>query len=79
MDELIKFIAASLRISHSEIDDSSSMSDIPEWDSLSHMSLIAAIEEKYTIRFTGDDIASMQSISQINEKINKYHKANKLN
>tara|TARA_B100001250_G_scaffold412252_1_gene442977 strand:- start:1142 stop:1366 length:225 start_codon:yes stop_codon:yes gene_type:complete len=72
MDDLIQTIAASLRISPTMLSHNSSMSEIPEWDSLSHMSLITEIEEKYQIRFTGDDIASMQSISEIDKKIKSY-------
>tara|TARA_Y100001978_G_C23683075_1_gene430199 strand:- start:732 stop:965 length:234 start_codon:yes stop_codon:yes gene_type:complete len=69
MEELIKIVAETLRVDPSKLSNLSKMTDIPEWDSLSHMSLIAELEEKYNIQFTGDDIASMQSISEINEKI----------
>ncbi len=69
MEDLIKIVAETLRIEPSKLCNLSKMTDIPEWDSLSHMSLIAELEEKYDIQFTGDDIASMQSISEINEKI----------
>ena len=74
MDDLIQTIAGSLRISPSMLSQNSSMSDITEWDSLSHMSLITEIEEKYQIRFSGDDIASMQSIAAIEKKIKQYKK-----
>jgi len=69
MEELIKIVAETLRVDPSKLSKLSKMTDIPEWDSLSHMSLIAELEEKFNIQFTGDDIASMQSISEINEKI----------
>ena len=69
MEELIKIVAETLRVDPSKLRNLSKMTDIPEWDSLSHMSLIAELEEKFNIQFTGDDIASMQSISEINEKI----------
>ena len=69
MEELIKIVAETLRVDPSKLSKLSKMTDIPEWDSLSHMALIAELEEKFNIQFTGDDIASMQSISEINEKI----------
>jgi len=72
MEELIKIVAETLRVEPSKICNLSKMTDIPEWDSLSHMSLIAALEDKYNIQFTGEDIASMQSIYEINEKIILY-------
>ena len=72
MDDLKKIIAASLRISPSTLSDNSTMNDIVEWDSLSHMTLITEIEEKYEILFTGEDIATMQSIAEIHKRIKKY-------
>jgi len=72
MEELIKIVAETLRVDPSKISNHSKITDIPEWDSLSHISLIAELEDKYNIQFTGDDIASMQSICEINEKITLY-------
>lgn len=35
--------------------------DIEEWDSYTHMELIAAIEEKFQIRFEGEDVLKFVS------------------
>jgi|TARA_B110000438_G_C15820656_1_gene654313 acyl carrier protein len=35
--------------------------DIPEWDSIGHMSLISAIEEKFSISMETDDIIDFSS------------------
>lgn len=60
------------RIPENSISDEAKMSDIPAWDSLSHMNLIVDIEREYGIQLSGDDIAEMQSIVKIMEILNRY-------
>lgn len=50
-----------------ELPDSAGMADVQGWDSLTHMDLIAQIEETYSLELTGDEIAEMQSIGSIRE------------
>jgi acyl carrier protein len=38
---------------------------IPEWDSTSHMMIILAMEEKFGVELTPDDVVSMTSIPKI--------------
>jgi len=52
----------------------SSMEDIPEWDSLKHIQLIIAIEEKFDITIDFSDTLDMTSIPLIKNKILKYLK-----
>lgn len=44
-------------------------SDIEGWDSLTHINLIAAIQEEYDIRFSMDDVTSMKSVNDMIETI----------
>jgi acyl carrier protein len=37
----------------------------PEWDSLSHFSLLVSIEETYHIQFTLDEISELKTIEKI--------------
>jgi acyl carrier protein len=39
--------------------------DIPNWDSLGHLRLFMAIEEKFGIKFTAKEILQLLSIEQI--------------
>tara|TARA_B100000963_G_scaffold361760_1_gene399327 strand:- start:11592 stop:11831 length:240 start_codon:yes stop_codon:yes gene_type:complete len=45
---------------------------IPEWDSIGHMSLIAALEEKCKISFKTDDIINFSSFEKGIKILNKY-------
>ena len=49
MEEYKKIFQESLNINKDLINDKLKYNDIPEWDSIGHMTLIAALEEKYKI------------------------------
>ena len=38
--------------------------EIPEWDSIGHMSLVSAIEEKFSITMETDDIIDFNSFQK---------------
>ena len=46
---------------------------IPEWDSIGHMSLIAAIEEKFGIMMETDDIIDLGSYTKGIDILSKYN------
>jgi acyl carrier protein len=46
---------------------------IPEWDSVGHMRLIAALEETFDIMFDTDDIIDFSSYKKGKELISKYN------
>ncbi len=39
--------------------------DVPQWDSLAHLSLVAAVEEEFGVRFPTERIAELDSTSAI--------------
>ncbi|MGA2936325.1 MAG: acyl carrier protein [Syntrophobacteraceae bacterium] len=41
----------------------------PAWDSLKHIELIFALEDKFDIRFTEDEMAGLKTMSSIAERI----------
>jgi acyl carrier protein len=43
--------------------------DLEEWDSLTALSLIAMTDEEYSVKLTGDDIKSSNSLNDIFEII----------
>tara|TARA_B100001540_G_C15585407_1_gene541462 strand:+ start:514 stop:756 length:243 start_codon:yes stop_codon:yes gene_type:complete len=48
--------------------------EIPEWDSIGHMTLISSIEEKFSITFETDDIIDLSSFEKGKEILNKKYK-----
>ena len=48
------------------------MSDLANWDSLSHMGLIVAIEDEFKIELSGDEIAEMITFDEIRNIVSKH-------
>ena len=52
--------------------DDTTAEDIEEWDSIGHMTLISALEEKFGITFETDDIVDFSSYKKGLEILKKY-------
>ena len=62
----------SLSIDNSLFKDSIEYNEIPEWDSIGHMTLIAALEETFKITIDTDDIVDFSSYKKGKEILKKY-------
>ena len=47
------------------VSESTSAADIKDWDSLSHIILISAIEDEFGIRFNMKDILNMKNVGEM--------------
>ena len=66
---LEKIFAEVFAVSENTVKDSLSLRDIPAWDSMSHMMLIARLEEAFGIEFSGDEIADFRTVQDIREAL----------
>ena len=55
------------------INENIKYNEIPEWDSIGHMTLIAALEEEYKISLETDDIVDFSSFKRGIEILKKYN------
>jgi acyl carrier protein len=67
-----KIFVDSLSLNNSENIEKLEYNIIPEWDSIGHMSLIAALEEEYKISLETDDIIDFSSFKKGIEILIKY-------
>jgi acyl carrier protein len=63
-DDLIELFAEILEIDPAELNDNSSPDNVKQWDSLSAMKLVAAIEEKFNVRLSTKEIMKMSTIGR---------------
>ena len=47
------------------ISDSTTADDIEAWDSLEHISLIAAVEKAFKMRFTMKEVSGMKNVGEM--------------
>lgn len=62
----------SLGVDEKIINKSLEYNSIPEWDSIAHMTLIADLEEKFSISIDTDDIVDFSSFEKGKEILLKY-------
>lgn len=67
-----KAFAKSLSLEEEKIDDKLKYNDIPEWDSIGHMTLISELESEFEISMETDDIIDFSSYKKGKEILKKY-------
>lgn len=65
------FIEA-LSIKEDQFNENIKYNDISEWDSIGHMTLISALEEKFKILIETDDIINFSSFNEGTKILKKY-------
>jgi acyl carrier protein len=72
MEKINQILVDIFKISTEKAIDNLTMNDISNWDSLTHMGLIVAIESELCIELSGDDIAEMITFDAIRTTVSKY-------
>ena len=65
IDELIELIAEVIDVPKEEIDENTGPESMPEWDSLAHLCIVAAVEEKYKIKIEMNQIILISNIKDL--------------
>ncbi|KKP36912.1 acyl carrier protein [Candidatus Peregrinibacteria bacterium RIFOXYC2_FULL_33_13] len=69
--KLINLMSEIFDLPEAEITVEASMSTIDNWDSLSHLQLIAGIEENFNIQIDTEEVLQMTTVENILEILKK--------
>jgi acyl carrier protein len=72
IDRLRKVFRASLELPGDYDVDGLEYRAIEKWDSLAHMSLVAAIEDEFDVMIDTDDVIDMSSFTKAREILGKH-------
>jgi acyl carrier protein len=75
-NKLIGIFSEILNLNKDQIVDELEYNGIPEWDSISHMALVAAIDDEFEIMLDTDDVIDMSSFKKAKEILLKYEVTN---
>ena len=71
-NKYIEIFIKSLSIDKKKFKESIKYNDIPEWDSIGHMTLMSGLEETFKITLETDDIIDFSSYKKGKEILKKY-------
>lgn len=71
-EKLTAAFVEALQIDPGQVVDGLEYNTIKEWDSVAHMTLVAALEEQFDIMLDTDDIIDMSSVAKAKEILGKY-------
>lgn len=72
IDKYKKTFVESLSIKPSILNKDLKYNEIPEWDSIGHMTLISALEENFSISIDTDDVVDFSSFEKGKKILTKY-------
>ena len=76
LEEYKKVFIDSLSIDDKKFKQDLKFNEIPEWDSIGHMTLISGLEESFSITFETDDIIDFSSFKKGQEILSKKYNIN---
>ena len=63
--KIIGIIAKILEVELEEVELDTAIGDLPEWDSLHHLQIIAELEKEYGIKYVAEDLAELEDVSDL--------------
>ena len=63
--KIIGIIAKILEVELEEVELDTAIGDLPEWDSLHHLQIIAELENEYGIKYIAEDLAELEDVSDL--------------
>lgn len=67
LQELAKLTFPTVDVTNTHI----GVGSVPEWDSMAHFSFLLAVEERFGVRFSVEEIAELKTLDQIQSALRK--------
>ena len=64
-ERIISIIARVLDVDSKEVELDTAIGDLPEWDSLHHIQIIAELEKEFSIKYAAEELAEMEDVSDL--------------
>ena len=64
-NELKKTILSALNLDDWELDEQTTASQVPGWDSLSHVNVIVAVENHFQVRFSNLEVLKLKNVGDL--------------
>lgn len=71
-DRIASVFSRVLGIDVDSVTDELRYNSIPQWDSIAHMSVVAALEEEFGVMIDMDDVIDMSSVGKAREILRKH-------
>jgi acyl carrier protein len=65
LNEVKKIMSEVFYVDDLDVTESTTADDVAEWDSLSHIRLIVAVERKFKIKFKNSEIESLKNVGDL--------------
>jgi acyl carrier protein len=69
-EELKRTILGALKLEDWEISSESLASEVPGWDSLAHVNVITAVENRFGVRFKTREVLGLKTVGDLQELVN---------
>lgn len=70
-ERLAAVIRRTLRVEGVELQPSTRASEVPGWDSLAHVRVLAAVEEEFGVRFATLEVLRLANVGQLQALLEK--------
>ena len=70
IDDLLDLVGDVIEADPARIDVNSDRDDVPGWDSLAHLSIITALEDRCGVRLTMAQISEVRTVEQLSRALN---------
>lgn len=74
-EQILEIISEVLAVPVEKLNEELSIGDIPQWNSMAQMGMIAALEERLEIEFPIDDLFELTNIGSIIAEVEKVKNA----